>query len=256
MLRPRRVIRTAARIARPGGVSRGDDSWRTMSPVMPSRPQATNPPARPTPCGSKVRSSWISPATPGRSSILRQLPSPTRSYSNDDRADLGPAIQQYRPDGTPATSGLAHQVRGAAPDTLELLKAISHGVSGSPCSTRCAKAKEPRLIERSSAARVRAATAILFAEAAARYGRPYRVGYLYDPQSTATGSGGSVHPTWAEVYVPGRLGSTSIQPTAASADSIWFRPPWPVTSLLLMPVSAVMRARRRLRGDGGRGQVG
>ena len=51
-------------------------------------------------------------------------------YSNDDRADLGAlAIQQYLDPMGRLQKWARSFVRGAAPDTLELLKAISHGVS-------------------------------------------------------------------------------------------------------------------------------
>ncbi|MCB2043111.1 MAG: hypothetical protein KDH48_21270, partial [Rhodoferax sp.] len=51
-------------------------------------------------------------------------------YSNDDRADLGAlAIQQYLDPMGRLQQWARSFVRGDAPDTLELLKAISHGVA-------------------------------------------------------------------------------------------------------------------------------
>ncbi|MCB1953115.1 MAG: transglutaminase domain-containing protein, partial [Rhodocyclaceae bacterium] len=82
--------------------------------------------------------------------------------------------------------------------------------------------------------------AILFAEAVRSLDIGARIvsGYLYDPQSTATGSSGSgsTH-AWAEVYVPG-AGWINFDPTNRSIGGFNLVPVAVARDItLLMPVS-------------------
>lgn len=141
-------------------------------------------------------------------------------YSSDDRADLGAlAIQQYLDPMGRVQQWARSFVRGAAPDTLELLKAISHGVS--EALQYEVRESEGTQTPNESLDRGRGSCrdfAVLFAEAVRSLDMGARIvsGYLYDPQSTATGSSGagSTH-AWAEVYVPG-AGWINFDPTNRS----------------------------------------
>ncbi|TVT78265.1 MAG: transglutaminase family protein [Denitromonas halophila] len=141
-------------------------------------------------------------------------------YSNDDRADLGGlAIQQYLDPMGRVQKWARSFVHGAAPDTLELLKAISHGVSEAlQYEVRESEGTQTPI---ESLDRGRGSCrdfAVLFAEAVRSLDMGARIvsGYLYDPQNTATGSAGSgsTH-AWAEVYVPG-AGWINFDPTNRS----------------------------------------
>ncbi len=163
-------------------------------------------------------------------------------YSNDDRADLGPlAIQQYLDPMGRLQKWARSFVRGPATDTLELLKAISNGVSE-------ALQYEVREIEGTqtpieSLDRGKGSCrdfAILFAEAVRSLDIGARIvsGYLYDPQSTATGSSGSgsTH-AWAEVYVSG-AGWINFDPTNRSIGGFNLIPVAVARDItFLMPVS-------------------
>ena len=139
-------------------------------------------------------------------------------YSNDDRADLGAlAIQQYLDPMGRLQKWARSFVRGAAPDTLELLKAISHGVSEAlQYEVRESEGTQTPI---ESLDRGRGSCrdfAILFAEAV---------------RSLDMGARGPAPPTRGQRSMClGLAGSTSIRPIAASADSIWFRSPLPATS--------------------------
>lgn len=163
-------------------------------------------------------------------------------YSNDDRADLGAlAIQQYLdPMGRLRKWALSF-VRGAATDTLELLKAISHGVAEAlQYEVRESEGTQTPI---GSLDRGRGSCrdfAILFAEAVRSLDIGARIvsGYLYDPQNTATGSSGtgSTH-AWAEVYVPG-AGWINFDPTNRSIGGFNLIPVAVARDIrLLMPVS-------------------
>ncbi|MCK9259843.1 MAG: transglutaminase family protein [Azoarcus sp.] len=141
-------------------------------------------------------------------------------YSNDDRADLGAlAIQQYLDPMGRLQKWARSFVRGPAPDTLELLKAISHGVS--EALQYEVRESEGTQTPTESLDRGRGSCrdfAVLFVEAVRSLDMGARIvsGYLYDPQNTATGSAGSgsTH-AWAEVYVPG-AGWINFDPTNRS----------------------------------------
>jgi transglutaminase-like putative cysteine protease len=163
-------------------------------------------------------------------------------YSNDERADLGAlAIQQYLDPMGRLQKWARSFVRGAAPDTLELLKAISHGVS----ETMQYEVRETEGTQTpiESLDRGRGSCrdfAILFAEAVRSLDIGARIvsGYLYDPLSTATGSSGSgsTH-AWAEVYVPG-AGWINFDPTNRSIGGFNLVPVAVARDItLLMPVS-------------------
>lgn len=163
-------------------------------------------------------------------------------YSNDDRADLGAlAIQQYLDPMGRLQKWARSFVRGIAPDTLELLKAISHGVS--EALQYEARESEGSQTPIESLDRGKGSCrdfAILFAEAVRSLDMGARIvsGYLYDPQSTATGSAGSgsTH-AWAEVYVPG-AGWINFDPTNRSIGGFNLVPVAVARDItLLMPVS-------------------
>jgi transglutaminase-like putative cysteine protease len=163
-------------------------------------------------------------------------------YSNDDRADLGAlAIQQYLDPMGRLQKWARSFVRGAAPDTLELLKAISHGVS--EALQYEVRETEGTQTPMESLERGKGSCrdfAILFAEAVRSLDIGARIvsGYLYDPQSTATGSSGSgsTH-AWAEVYVPG-AGWINFDPTNRSIGGFNLVPVAVARDItLLMPVS-------------------
>ena len=163
-------------------------------------------------------------------------------YSNDDRADLGAlAIQQYLDPMGRLQQWARSFMRGPAPDTLELLKAISHGVSEAlQYEVRESEGTQTPI---ESLDRGRGSCrdfAILFAEAVRSLDIGARIvsGYLYDPQSTATGSSGSgsTH-AWAEVYVPG-AGWINFDPTNRSIGGFNLVPVAVARDItLLMPVS-------------------
>lgn len=163
-------------------------------------------------------------------------------YSHDDRADLGAlAIQQYLDPMGRLQKWARSFVRGAAPDTLELLKAISLGVS--EALQYEARESEGTQTPLDSLDRGKGSCrdfAILFAEAVRSLDMGARIvsGYLYDPQSTQTGSSGagSTH-AWAEVYVPG-AGWINFDPTNRSIGGFNLVPVAVARDItLLMPVS-------------------
>lgn len=163
-------------------------------------------------------------------------------YSNDDRADLGAlAIQQYLdPMGRLKKWALSF-ARGGAPDTLELLKAISHGVS--EALQYEVRESEGTQTPNESLDRGKGSCrdfAMLFAEAVRSLDMGARIvsGYLYDPQRSATGSAGSgsTH-AWAEVYLPG-AGWINFDPTNRSVGGFNLVPVAVARDIaLLMPVS-------------------
>lgn len=155
-------------------------------------------------------------------------------YSNDDRADLGAlAIQQYLDPMGRLQKWARSFVRGTAPDTLELLKAISQGVS--EALQYEVRESEGTQTPNESLDRGWGSCrdfAVLFAEAVRSLDMGARIvsGYLYDPQGCATGSAGagSTH-AWAEVYVPGAgwinfdptnrsIGGSNLVPVAVARD--------------------------------------
>lgn len=163
-------------------------------------------------------------------------------YSHDDRADLGAlAIQQYLDPMGRLQKWARSFVRGAAPDTLELLKSISNGVS--EALQYEARESEGTQTPLDSLDRGKGSCrdfAILFAEAVRSLDMGARIvsGYLYDPQSTQTGSSGagSTH-AWAEVYVPG-AGWINFDPTNRSIGGFNLVPVAVARDItLLMPVS-------------------
>lgn len=163
-------------------------------------------------------------------------------YSNDDRADLGAlAIQQYLDPMGRLQQWARSFVRGAAPDTLELLKAISHGVSEAlQYEVRESEGTQTPIESLDRGKGSCRDFAILFAEAVRSLDIGARIvsGYLYDPQSTATGSSGagSTH-AWAEVYVPG-AGWINFDPTNRSIGGFNLVPVAVARDItLLMPVS-------------------
>jgi transglutaminase-like putative cysteine protease len=163
-------------------------------------------------------------------------------YSNDDRADLGAlAIQQYLDPMGRLQKWARSFVRGPAPDTLELLKAISHGVAESlQYEVRESEGTQAPIESLDRGKGSCRDFAILFAEAVRSLDIGARIvsGYLYDPQSTATGSSGSgsTH-AWAEVYVPG-AGWINFDPTNRSIGGFNLVPVAVARDItLLMPVS-------------------
>jgi transglutaminase-like putative cysteine protease len=163
-------------------------------------------------------------------------------YSNDDRADLGAlAIQQYLDPMGRLQKWARSFVRGAAPDTLELLKAISHGVSEAlQYEVRESEGTQTPIESLDRGKGSCRDFAILFAEAVRSLDIGARIvsGYLYDPQSTQTGSSGSgsTH-AWAEVYVPG-AGWINFDPTNRSIGGFNLVPVAVARDItLLMPVS-------------------
>jgi transglutaminase-like putative cysteine protease len=163
-------------------------------------------------------------------------------YSNDDRADLGAlAIQQYLDPMGRLQKWARSFVQGAAPDTLELLKAISHGVSEAlQYEVRESEGTQTPIESLDRGWGSCRDYAILFAEAVRSLDMGARIvsGYLYDPQSTATGSSesGSTH-AWAEVYVPG-AGWINFDPTNRSIGGFNLVPVAVARDItLLMPVS-------------------
>ncbi|MBE2264596.1 MAG: transglutaminase family protein [Burkholderiaceae bacterium] len=163
-------------------------------------------------------------------------------YSNDDRADLGAlAIQQYLDPMGRLQKWARSFVRGPATDTLELLKAISHGVSESlQYEVRESEGTQTPIESLDRGKGSCRDFAILFAEAVRSLDMGARIvsGYLYDPQSTATGSSGagSTH-AWSEVYVPG-AGWINFDPTNRSIGGFNLVPVAVARDItLLMPVS-------------------
>ncbi|AOW14166.1 transglutaminase [Hydrogenophaga crassostreae] len=163
-------------------------------------------------------------------------------YSNDDRADLGAlAIQQYLDPMGRLQKWARSFVQGAAPDTLELLKAISLGVAESlQYEVRESEGTQTPIESLDRGKGSCRDFAILFAEAVRSLDIGARIvsGYLYDPQSTATGSSGSgsTH-AWAEVYVPG-AGWINFDPTNRSIGGFNLVPVAVARDItLLMPVS-------------------
>lgn len=163
-------------------------------------------------------------------------------YSNDDRADLGAlAIQQYLDPMGRLQKWARSFVRDTAPDTLDLLKALSHGVSEAlqyeVRETEGTQTPNESLDRGWGSCRD---FAILFAEAVRSLDIGARIvsGYLYDPQHRATGSAdaGSTH-AWAEVYVPG-AGWINFDPTNRSIGGFNLVPVAVARDItLLMPVS-------------------
>ncbi|MGB7298800.1 MAG: transglutaminase family protein [Burkholderiaceae bacterium] len=163
-------------------------------------------------------------------------------YSNDDRADLGAlALQQYLDPMGRVQQWARSFVRGAAPDTLELIKAISNGVSEAlqyeVRETEGTQTPNESLDRGKGSCRD---FAILFAEAVRSLDMGARIvsGYLYDPQRSAIGSAGagSTH-AWAEVYVPG-AGWINFDPTNRSMGGFNLIPVAVARDItLLMPVS-------------------
>jgi transglutaminase-like putative cysteine protease len=163
-------------------------------------------------------------------------------YSNDDRADLGAlAIQQYLDPMGRLQKWARSFVRGAAPDTLELLKAISNGASEAlQYEVRESEGTQTPIESLDRGKGSCRDFAILFAEAVRSLDIGARIvsGYLYDPQSTQTGSSGSgsTH-AWAEVYVPG-AGWINFDPTNRSIGGFNLVPVAVARDItLLMPVS-------------------
>mgnify|MGYP000858390743 FL=1 len=163
-------------------------------------------------------------------------------YSNDDRADLGAlAIQQYLDPMGRLQKWARSFVRGTTHDTLDLLKAISQGVS--EALQYEARESEGTQTPNESLDRGRGSCrdfALLFAEAVRSLNMGARIvsGYLYDPQRSATGSAGSgsTH-AWAEVYVPG-AGWINFDPTNRSIGGFNLVPVAVARDItLLMPVS-------------------
>ncbi len=163
-------------------------------------------------------------------------------YSYDERADLGAlAIQQYLDPMGRLQKWARSFVQGPSPDTLELLKAISNGVS--EALQYEVRESEGTQTPNESLDRGRGSCrdfAILFAEAVRSLDIGARIvsGYLYDPQRTATGSAGtgSTH-AWAEVYVPG-AGWINFDPTNRSIGGFNLVPVAVARDItLLMPVS-------------------
>lgn len=163
-------------------------------------------------------------------------------YSKDDRADLGAlALQQYLDPMGRLQKWARSFVKGATPDTLELLKAISHGVSEAlQYEVRESEGTQTPIESLDLGRGSCRDFAILFAEAVRSLDIGARIvsGYLYDPQSTATGSSGagSTH-AWAEVYVPG-AGWINFDPTNRSIGGFNLVPVAVARDItLLMPVS-------------------
>ena len=163
-------------------------------------------------------------------------------YTNDDRADLGAlAIQQYLDPMGRLQKWARSFVRGPAPDTLELLKAISHGVAESlQYEVRESEGTQTPIESLDRGKGSCRDFAILFAEAVRSLDIGARIvsGYLYDPHSTATGSSGSgsTH-AWAEVYLPG-AGWINFDPTNRSIGGFNLVPVAVARDItLLMPVS-------------------
>lgn len=108
-------------------------------------------------------------------------------YSNDDRADLGAlAIQQYLDPMGRLQQWARSFVRGAAPDTLELLKAISHGVSEAlQYEVRESEGTQTPIESLDRGKGSCRDFAILFAEAVRSLDIGARIvsGYLYDPKT-------------------------------------------------------------------------
>ena len=163
-------------------------------------------------------------------------------YSNDDRADLGPlAIQQYLDPMGRVQKWARSFLRGPATDTLELLKAISHGASESLQYE--VRESEGTQTPNESLDRGKGSCrdfAVLFVEAVRSLDLGARIvsGYLYDPQSNLTGStgSGSTH-AWAEVFVPG-AGWINFDPTNRSMGGFNLIPVAVARDIrLLMPVS-------------------
>ena len=163
-------------------------------------------------------------------------------YSNDDRADLGAlAIQQYLDPMGRLQKWARSFVRDAAPDTLELLKAISQGVS--EALQYEVRESEGTQTPNESLDRGWGSCrdyAVLFAEAVRSLDMGARIvsGYLYDPERSATGSAGagSTH-AWAEVYVPG-AGWITFDPTNRSIGGFNLVPVAVARDIkLLIPVS-------------------
>ena len=163
-------------------------------------------------------------------------------YSNDERADLGAlAIQQYFDPMGRLQKWVRSFVRGTAPDTLELLKAISQGVAEAlQYEVRESEGTQTPIESLDRGKGSCRDFAILFAEAVRSLDIGARIvsGYLYDPKSAATGSSGagSTH-AWAEVYVPG-AGWIDFDPTNRSIGGFNLVPVAVARDIrLLVPVS-------------------
>jgi transglutaminase-like putative cysteine protease len=163
-------------------------------------------------------------------------------YSNDERADLGTlAVQQYLDPMGRLQKWARSFVRGTVPDTLELLKAISHGVAEAlQYEVRESEGTQTPIESLDRGKGSCRDFAILFAEAVRSLDIGARIvsGYLYDPKSTAKGSSGSgsTH-AWAEVYVPG-AGWINFDPTNRSIGGFNLIPVAVARDIrLLMPVS-------------------
>ena len=163
-------------------------------------------------------------------------------YSNDDRADLGAlAIQQYLDPNGRLQKWARSFVRNTTPDTLELLKAISLGVSESlQYEVRESEGTQTPNESLDCGRGSCRDFAVLFAESVRSLDMGARIvsGYLYDPQGCATGSAGSgsTH-AWAEVYVPG-AGWINFDPTNRSVGGFNLVPVAVARDIkLLMPVS-------------------
>ncbi len=163
-------------------------------------------------------------------------------YSNDDRADLGAlAIQQYLDPNGRLKMWARSFMRNTAPDTLELLKAISLGVSESlQYEVRESEGTQTPNESLDCGRGSCRDFAVMFAEAVRSLDMGARIvsGYLYDPQGCATGStgSGSTH-AWAEVYVPG-AGWINFDPTNRSIGGFNLVPVAVARDIkLLMPVS-------------------
>ena len=147
-------------------------------------------------------------------------PSPTGSlFRADDWIILAPgggAIS--RSQGTVARLGPALRAR-QADDTLALLRDLSTGITGwIPYQSREDEGTQSPVETLERGWGSCRDFAVLFVEAARSLGFGARIvsGYLYNPERER--EAGTTH-AWAEVFVPGRAGSPSIRPTAASAAS-------------------------------------
>mgnify|MGYP000294107614 CR=1 FL=1 len=163
-------------------------------------------------------------------------------YLNDDRADLGAlAIQQYLDPMGRLQKWARSFVRDTAPDTLELLKAISQGVSEAlQYEVRESEGTQTPIESLDRGWGSCRDFAVLFAEAVRSLDMSARIvsGYLYDPQHRASGSANSesTH-AWSKVYVPGS-GWINFDPTNRSIGGFNLVPVAVARDItLLMPVS-------------------
>jgi transglutaminase-like putative cysteine protease len=144
-------------------------------------------------------------------------------YSDADWIDLGAlATLQYADPRGRLRHWAQAFVRGNPTDTLSLLKDISAGVSG---SVRYQSREDEGTQSPTQTLDLGRGScrdfAVLFAEAVRTLGFGARIvsGYLYNPDQSSVGSGGtgSTH-AWAEVYVPG-AGWVTFDPTNRSVGS-------------------------------------